>query len=67
MKNNTRAETITTWRSDGRKLYAKRNGVERSSDLPISGQYTDARMFLRLLRLEIRFLDVRLDLKSYKN
>jgi len=58
---------MTEWRSDGRKLYAARNGVERSSDLPISGQYTDAKLFLRLLRLEIRFLDVRLDLESYKN
>ena len=58
---------MTNWRSDGRKLYATRDGLEVSSELPVRGQYTNARAWLRLLRLEIIFLTNRIEIESYKN
>ena len=58
---------MTNWRSDGRKLYATRGGLEVSAEVPIRGQYTDARAWLRLLRLEIIFLTNRIEIESNKN
>jgi len=58
---------MTNWRSDGRKLYATRDGLEVSAEVPIRGQYTDARAWLRLLRLEIIFLTNRVEIESNKN
>jgi len=58
---------MTNWRSDGRKLYATRGGLEVSAEVPIRGQYTDARAWLRLLRLEIIFLTNRVEIESNKN
>ena len=58
---------MTSWRSDGRQLYATRDGLEVSAEVPVHGQYTDARAWLRLLRLEIIFLTNRIEIESYKN
>ena len=58
---------MTNWRSDGRKLYATRGGLEVSAEVPIRGQYTDARAWLRLLRIEIIFLTNRVEIESNKN
>ena len=52
---------MTNWRSDGTRLYATRGGLEVSAEVPIRGQYTDARAWLRLLRIEIILLDAKLD------
>ena len=58
---------MTNWRSDGTRLYATRDGLEVSAEVPIRGQYTDARAWLRLLRLEIIFLTNRVEIESNKN
>ena len=58
---------MTNWRSDGRKLYATRDGLEVSAEVPVHGQYTNARAWLRLLKLEIIFLTNRIEIESYKN
>ena len=58
---------MTNWRSDGRKLYATRGGLEVSAEVPVRGQYTDSRAWLRLLRLEIIFLTNRIEIESNKN
>jgi hypothetical protein len=52
---------MTNWRSDGTRLYATRDGLEVSAEVPVRGQYTDARAWLRLLRIEIILLDAKLD------
>ena len=52
---------MTIWRSDGRQLYATRGGLEVSAELPVHGQYTDARAWMRLLRIEIILLAAKLD------
>ena len=62
-----RVINMTRWRSDGRKLFATLGSIEVSSELPVRGQYTDARMWLGLFRLEIIYLTVRLDIEGYKN
>ena len=58
---------MTNWRSDGTRLYATRDGLEVSAEVPVRGQYTNARAWLRLLRLEIIFLTNRIEIESYKN
>ena len=58
---------MTNWRSDGTRLYATRDGLEVSAEVPIRGQYTDARAWLRLLRLEIIFLTNRVEIEINKN
>ena len=55
------------WHSDGRRLYATRDGLKVSAEVPVRGQYTDARLWLRLFRLEIIFLTNRIEIESYKN
>ena len=52
---------MTHWHSDGRRLYATRDGLEVSAEVPVRGQYTDARAWLRLFRIEIILLDAKLD------
>ena len=52
---------MTNWRSDGTRLCSTRDGLEVSAEVPIRGQYTDARAWLRLLRIEIILLDAKLD------
>jgi hypothetical protein len=61
---------MTNWRSDGRQLYATRDGLEVSAEVPIRGQYTDARAWMRLLRISVRMVEdevLHLENKSYKN
>ena len=48
---------MTNWRSDGRKLYATRGGLEVSAEVPIRGQYTNARAWIALLRIVILLLE----------
>jgi len=55
------------WEVKGPRLYATQGGLEVSADVPIRGQYTDARAWLGLFRLEIIYLTVRLDIEGYKN
>ena len=63
----SRRTNMTNWRSDGRQLYATREGLEVSAELPVRGQYTNARAWLRLLGLEIIFLTNRIEIESNKN
>jgi hypothetical protein len=61
---------MTNWRSDGTRLYATRDGLEVSAEVPIRGQYTDARAWMRLLRISVRMVEdevLHLENKSYKN
>ena len=55
------------WEVKGPRLYATQGDVQVSADIPIRGQYTDARAWLGLFRLEIIYLTVRLDIEGYKN
>ena len=55
------------WEVKGPRLYATQGSIQVSADVPIRGQYTDARAWLGLLRLEIIYLTVRLDIEGYKN
>ena len=55
------------WEIKGTRLYATRDGLEVSAEVPVRGQYTNARAWLRLLRLEIIFLTNRIEIESYKN
>jgi hypothetical protein len=52
---------VIRWEIKGTRLYATRDGLEVSAEVPIRGQYTDARAWLRLLRIEIILLDAKLD------
>ena len=54
------------WHIKGPRLYATQGSIQVSSDVPIRGQYTDARAWLGLFRLEIIYLTVRLDIEHYK-
>jgi len=58
------------WHSDGRRLYATRDGLEVSAEVPIRWQYTDYRAFLERLRISVRMIEdevLHLESKSYKN
>jgi hypothetical protein len=57
---------VIRWHIKGTRLYATRDGLEVSAEVPVRGQYTDIRMWLRLFRLEIIYLTVRLDIEHYK-
>ena len=50
------------WEIKGTRLYATRDGLEVSAEVPVRGQYTNARAWLRLLRLEIIFLTNRIEI-----
>ena len=42
---------MTRWEVKGPRLYATQGSIQVSADVPIRGQYTDARAWLRLFRL----------------
>ena len=59
--SNKYTPPATIWHSDGRRLYATRGGLKVSAEVPVRGQYNDARLWLRLLRIEIILLAAKLD------
>jgi len=48
---------MTRWHIKGTRLYATQRSVQVSADVPIRGQYTDARAWIALLRIVILFLE----------
>ena len=48
---------MTRWHIKGTRLYATQGNIQVSADVPIRGQYTDARAWIALLRIVILFLE----------
>ena len=45
------------WHIKGPRLYATQGSIQVSAEVPIRGQYTDARAWIALLRIVILFLE----------
>jgi len=50
-------DEMTRWHVKGTRLYATQGNIQVSADVPIRGQYTDARAWLGLFRIIILFLE----------
>ena len=48
---------MTRWHVKGTRLYATQGNIQVSADVPIRGQYTDARAWIALLRIVILLLE----------
>ena len=58
------------WEIKGTRLYATRDGLEVSAEVPVRGQYTDSRAWMRLFRISVRMIEdevLHLENKSNKN
>ena len=45
------------WEVKGPRLYATQGNIQVSADVPIRGQYTNARAWIALLRIVILFIE----------
>jgi hypothetical protein len=61
---------VIRWEIKGTRLYATRDGLEVSAEVPVRGQWTNARAWMRLLRISVRMVEdevLHLENKSNKN
>jgi len=61
---------VIRWEIKGTRLYATRDGLEVSAEVPVRGQYTDSRAWMRLFRISVRMIEdevLHLENKSNKN